>query len=110
MPDSLPSSPSDSPPRRRLSTKERMEAFIEEYGKLGIIVVASLSLLSLVGVMVALYTGMQPTSATGFFGILAAAWAINRPFMPVRLALALVLTPFIARVIKYKKRGGSSAA
>ena len=104
MTEPQPTSPADAEPRRRLSTKERMEAFIEEYGKLGIIVVATLSLLSLVGVMVALYTGMQPTSATGFFGILAAAWAINRPFMPLRLALALVLTPVLARLLRYKKR------
>lgn len=102
MPDSLPS-PSGSPPRR-LSAKERMDALLSEYGKLALVIIITLSLLSFLGVFVALRTGLQPTSATGFWGTVVAAWALNRPFFPVRIALALVLTPVVARIIRYKKR------
>lgn len=74
----------------------RIQQMLVEYGVVGIIVLLSLSALTYVGFAVAFLVGFEVDGAGETAGVLAAAaagWLLTKP---VRIPLAIVLTPFVA--------------
>lgn len=80
--------------------KERLEKLLAEYGKVALITYLVLSLLAIVGFSVAIALGVEPSSATGFFGVIAAGWLAAKATMPLRILATLALTPLIAAVVR----------
>ena len=80
--------------------KDRLEKLLAEYGKVALVTYLVLSLLAIVGFSVAIAIGAEPSSATGFFGVIAAGWLAAKATMPLRIAATLALTPVIAAVVR----------
>jgi hypothetical protein len=79
------------------STKAgRLQQLLVEYGVIGIIVLLSLSALTYAGFAVAFMVGFEVEGAgetTGALGAAAIGWALTKP---IRIPLAIVLTPVVA--------------
>ena len=74
----------------------RIQQMLVEYGMVGIVVLLSISALTYVGFAVAFLVGFEVEGAAGTGGLLVAAgagWLITKP---IRIPLAIVLTPFVA--------------
>jgi hypothetical protein len=79
-------------------TPGRLQQLIVEYGVIGIIVLLSLSGLTYVGFAVAFLVGFQVDGAGETAGVLGAAavgWALTKP---IRIPLAIALTPVVAAI------------
>ncbi len=83
-----------SPPKR--SFKERLAALFEEYGQIALVTYFTLSLLTIAGFSIAIGVGAKPSSATGVLGVIGAGWLAGKATMPIRIPLALLLTPGVA--------------
>lgn len=82
---------SDKPPGR-------LQQVLVEYGAIGIIVLLSLSALTYLGFAFAFMAGFEVEGAgetAGALGAAAAGWALTKP---IRIPLAIVLTPVVAAV------------
>ncbi len=79
--------------------KSRGEALVERYGRIaiGTFLVLMIANYSLFYVLIDM--GVELKGAAGTSGKAAAAFAAYKLFMPLRIALAAVLTPFVARVV-----------
>jgi hypothetical protein len=101
---------SDEPARRTL--KQRLSAHFAEYGKIAIYTYLALSLTAIIGFSVAIGAGVEPSSATGFFGVIAAGWVAAKATMPIRILITLGLTPVVAFVVRrrWPKRETDEAA
>ncbi len=86
----------------------RLKKFLKEYGKLGVIVYLSLSTVSISTFYLALRSGIDVKAILTSIGLpdsplidsagtLAVAYAIHKLFMPVRIALTIALTSYIAK-------------
>jgi hypothetical protein len=80
--------------------KERLEKLLAEYGKVALFTYLALSILAIVGFSVAIAAGVEPSSATGFFGVVGAGWLAAKATMPIRILITLALTPVIAAVVR----------
>jgi hypothetical protein len=80
--------------------KERLEKLLAEYGKVALITYLVLSLLAIAGFSVAIAIGAEPSSATGFFGVIAAGWLAAKATMPLRILATLALTPLVAALVR----------
>lgn len=98
---------SQSPPVARSSLKVRLSALIAEYGKIAIITYLVLSVLTIAGFSIAIGIGVEPSSATGFIGVIAAGWIAAKATMPIRILITLGLTPVVAMIVR--RRGRSAA-
>ncbi|MEM9454740.1 MAG: hypothetical protein AAGF11_11210 [Myxococcota bacterium] len=84
----------------------RLQQLIVEYGVIAVIVLLTLSALSYVGFAVAFMIGFGVEGVgetAGAFGAAAAGWALTKP---IRIPVALALTPVVAAVW-HKIRGRS---
>lgn len=76
----------------------RLQQTLVEYGAIGIITLLSLSALTYTGFAVAFMVGFEVEGAgetAGALGAAAAGWALTKP---IRIPLAIVLTPIVAAV------------
>lgn len=76
----------------------RLQQVLVEYGTIGIITLLSLSALTYAGFAVAFMVGFEVEGAGGTAGALGAAaagWALTKP---IRIPLAIALTPVVAAV------------
>ncbi len=80
--------------------KARLEKLLAEYGKVALITYLVLSVLAIVGFSVAIAAGANPTSATGFFGVIAAGWLAAKATVPLRILATLAITPLLATLIR----------
>jgi hypothetical protein len=80
--------------------KARLEKLLAEYGKVALITYLVLSVLAIVGFSIAIAAGANPTSATGFFGVIAAGWLAAKATMPLRILATLAITPLVAALIR----------
>jgi len=74
----------------------RFQQLLVEYGAIGIITLLSLSALTYTGFAVAFMVGFEVEGAgetAGALGAAAAGWALTKP---IRIPLAIVLTPVVA--------------
>lgn len=88
--------------------KDRLEKLLAEYGKVAVITYLVLSLLAIGGFSVAIAVGAEPSSATGFFGVIAAGWLAAKATMPLRILATVALTPVIAAVVRRITNRGQS--
>lgn len=91
---------SSAAPKRTL--KERLAALFADYGRIAIVTYLILSLLTIAGFAVAIGIGAEPSSATGFFGVIGAGWLAAKATMPIRILIVLGLTPAVAAVVRRK--------
>jgi hypothetical protein len=76
----------------------RLQEMLVEYGVIGIVVLLSLSALTYLGFAFAFLVGLEVEGAGETAGVLAAAaagWALTKP---IRIPLAVVLTPVVAKI------------
>jgi hypothetical protein len=76
----------------------RFQQILLEYGAIGIITLLSLSALTYAGFAVAFMVGFEVEGAgetAGALGAAAAGWALTKP---IRIPLAIALTPVVAAV------------
>jgi hypothetical protein len=90
--------------------KQRLSALFEEYGRIAIITYFTLSILTIIGFSVAIWTGLKPSSETGVIGVIIAGWVLGKATLPIRILVTLGLTPVVAFVVR-RRRGpvGSDA-
>ncbi len=74
-----------------------------DYGRIALITYLVLSGITIVGFSIAIGMGVEPSSASGFFGVIAAGWLAAKATMPIRILMTLGLTPGIAWVVRRKK-------
>jgi hypothetical protein len=84
--------------------KQRLSALFEEYGRIAVITYFTLSILTIIGFSVAIWTGVQPSSETGVLGVIIAGWALGKATLPIRIPITLALTPVVAYVVR-RRRG-----
>jgi hypothetical protein len=76
----------------------RVQQLLVEYGVIGIVVLLSLSALTYAGFAVAFLVGFEVEGAGETAGVLGAAgvgWALTKP---IRIPLAIALTPVVAAI------------
>jgi hypothetical protein len=78
----------------------RWEQLKKDYGRVAIGTYLTLWVLVLAGYVVAIKMGIDVEGATGAGGVLLGAWVAAKVSQPVRIVLTLVLTPFIAGLLK----------
>lgn len=84
--------------------KDRLEALLQKYGKLALIIYFTIFGLVLAGFAIAIRAGVQVESAAGEAGTLAAAWVATKLTQPLRIVATLVLTPIVGKVLdKFRK-------
>ena len=75
----------------------RLKALVTEYGHVAIVIYLVISVLVFGGFAIAIMQGFEVESAAG---ILGAAWVATKLTQPVRIGVALVLTPIVGRLMK----------
>ena len=80
--------------------KQRLSALFEEYGRIAIVTYFTLSILTIIGFSVAIWTGVKPSSETGVLGVIIAGWALGKATLPIRIFVTLGLTPVVAFVVQ----------
>jgi len=101
---SLPNDGGDGPK----SFTERMKAFFQQYGKLGLFVYFSLSTFSLTSIYLTIRSGVDVQSLIQKIGLpqskiidsagtFAVAYAIHKMLLPLRFFLTIGMTSFIAK-------------
>lgn len=93
--------------------KQRLTALFEEYGWIAIVTYFTLSILTIIGFSIAIWLlgssialrfGVQPSTETGVIGVLFAGWALGKATLPIRIPIALALTPVVALLVR-RRRG-----
>ena len=101
--DDAPAATAAKPP-----LKERLSALFEGYGRIAIITYFTLSILTIIGFSVAIWTGVKPSSETGVIGVIIAGWALGKATLPIRILITLGITPLVAFVVR-RRRGPDDA-
>ena len=96
--DDAPAAPAAKPP-----LKQRLSALFEEYGRVAIITYFTLSILTIIGFSVAIWTGIKPSDSTGVIGVLIAGWVLGKATLPIRILVTLGLTPVVAFVVRWRR-------
>ena len=89
--------------------KQRLSALFDEYGRIAIVTYFTLSILTIIGFSVAIWTGVKPSSETGVIGVLIAGWALGKATLPIRIPITIALTPVVAYVVR-RRRGAPDAS
>ncbi|HEX3759654.1 MAG TPA: hypothetical protein VHW23_13165 [Kofleriaceae bacterium] len=96
----------DAPAAAKRPLKQRLSALFEEYGRIAIVTYFTLSILTIIGFSIAIWTGVKPSSETGVIGVIIAGWALGKATLPIRIVITLALTPLVALVVR--RRGGAA--
>jgi hypothetical protein len=94
----------NAPRAAKPSLKQRLTAQFNEYGRVAIITYFTLSILTIIGFSIAIGLGVEPSSATGTFGVILAGWALAKATLPIRILITLGLTPVVALVVSRRRR------
>ena len=95
----------DSPePVAKPTLKQRLKDSFAEYGRIAVITYLVLSGLTIAGFSIAIGIGAEPSSATGFLGVIGAGWLAAKATMPIRILITLGITPGIAFVVRRRSR------
>jgi hypothetical protein len=86
------------------SLKQRLSDLFSEYGRIAIVTYFTLSILTIIGFSIAIGLGVEPSSATGLFGVIVAGWALAKATLPLRILITLGLTPIVALVVTRRRR------
>jgi hypothetical protein len=101
--DDAPAATAAKPP-----LKQRLSALFEEYGRIAIVTYFTLSILTIIGFSIAIWTGVKPSSETGVLGVIIAGWALAKATLPIRILITLGLTPVVALVVR--RRGAADTS
>jgi hypothetical protein len=85
-------------------TKEGFKAFAAEYGALALWIYFGTFVVFMVVFTVLLKLGFEVKSAAGTAGVLTGAYVATKALMPVRIGLAVALTPIVAKLIRSRRR------
>jgi len=80
--------------------KERFEQVKAEYGKIALVTYLVLWAAVLIAYAVAIKMGVEMDSVSSKGGILVGAWIAAKVSQPFRIVLTIVLTPFIASLVR----------
>lgn len=83
---------------------QKLKDMMNEYGGVAIGVYLSTFVVAMVIFSSAIAFGAQVDSGTGAATTLGAAWLATKATQPIRIGATLVLTPFVAKVLKLKKK------
>ncbi len=100
-PTAASSTVAEAAPKRTL--KERLTAHFAEYGRVAVVTYLVLSLMTIIGFSIAIGVGAEPSTATGFLGVIGAGWLAAKATMPLRILAVLAVTPPIAALIVRRK-------
>jgi hypothetical protein len=103
--DDAPAATAAKPP-----LKQRLSALFEEYGRIAIVTYFTLSILTIIGFSIAIWTGVKPSSETGVLGVIIAGWALAKATLPIRILITLGLTPLVALVVRRRRTDASELA
>src|SRR5690349_2143672 len=81
-------------------TRQRLKLLLEEYGSAALVTYFTLFALVFAGFTAAIKWGVKVESAQGGAGVLGAAYLAAKVTQPIRIAVTLVLTPFVARLLE----------
>jgi hypothetical protein len=90
-------------PLAKPTLKQRLAAHFAEYGRVAIITYLVLSLMTIAGFSIAIGIGAEPSTATGFLGVIGAGWLAAKATMPLRILVVLGVTPPIAALVVRRK-------
>ena len=93
MTDAPEPQPASQPPAK-LSWRERLQ----EYGSIGIVTYFVVFGITVVGFYVAIKSGVEVDGVVGESSTWFAAWVATKLTQPIRIAVVLALTPFVAMV------------
>lgn len=99
--DEPPISPA---PRVKPKLGARLNALLEEHGRLALIVYFALFGLVFAGFAVAIALGVHVQSAAGGVSLAGAAWVATKLTQPFRILATLALVPIIARLRRRRSR------
>lgn len=110
-----PPAPTPASPSRRPAFTERLKAFLEEYGPVGLGVYLLLTAAVFGGAWAALSLGLELGGVGGTAGTFAGAYAVHQLTKLPRFAATLALTPLVARLppvarVLQRYRDGRSGA
>jgi hypothetical protein len=94
----------------KLPLKQRLSALFEDYGRIAIVTYFTLSILTIIGFSVAIWTGVKPSSETGVLGVIIAGWALAKATLPIRILITLGLTPVVALVVRRRRTDANELA
>ena len=97
-----------APPPAKPSLKRRLSDLFGEYGRVAVITYFTLSILTIIGFSIAIWTGVKPSSETGVLGVIIAGWALAKATLPIRILITLGLTPVVALVVRRRGAAGTS--
>lgn len=100
---------SQAAPVVKFSLKQRLSALFAEYGKIAVITYLVLSVLTIAGFSIAIGVGAEPSSASGFIGVIAAGWVAAKATMPIRILITLGLTPVVALLVRRRRSSPDDA-
>lgn len=83
--------------------KAKLDALLAEYGKIVLLVYLSTSVVTFGGAMIAIKSGFQVEGAAEGAGLVAASWVFLKLTQPIRIAVTIVLTPIVAKIVRRKK-------
>ncbi len=81
-------------------TKTKFEQIKAEYGRVALGTYLALWAAVLVAYAVAIKIGIEVEGVSGKGGILFGAWVAAKVSQPVRIVLTIILTPFVASVLR----------
>lgn len=87
----------------KLSRKERLKKLFADYGKVAVYLYFGISITTIIGFAIVFSLGLQPTDATGFVGVLGAAWLAGKATIIIRIPIVLAVTPPIAEMLKRRR-------
>jgi len=80
--------------------KESWQKLLEEYGRIAIVTYFGIFFSVLGGFYVAIRMGFNVESAAGGAGTFGAAYVATKVTQPIRIAVTVLITPFLARLIR----------
>ena len=80
--------------------KESWRSLLEEYGRIAIFTYFGIFFSVWGGFYLAIKMGLDVESAAGGAGTLGAAYVATKVTQPIRIAVTVVVTPFLARLIR----------
>ncbi len=84
--------------------KLRLKELLAEYGQVALWIYLAIFALVLVGFMFAIKLGVKLEGTAGELGIWGAAWVATKLTQPLRIGATVVLTPFVAHVLRVRRR------
>lgn len=84
--------------------RTRYQEAVRRYGWPVVVTAVALNVIWIATLVILVKMGFQIEGVGGTAGLIGGAWVVSKPFLPVRLALAVLIAPPIVRFVR-KMRG-----